>query len=51
MCRPGSPWWRALNEALLRDTAEARALAFGYAGTPSGPGVAAQLWPTSVSDA
>jgi hypothetical protein len=23
--RPGSPWWRTLNEGLLRDTAEARA--------------------------
>jgi hypothetical protein len=41
--RPGSPWWRALNEGLLRDTAEARALAFGYAGEPSGPGVTAHL--------
>jgi len=25
--RPGSPWWRAVNAHLLRDTAEARALA------------------------
>jgi hypothetical protein len=41
--RPGSPWWRALNEKLLRDTAEARALAFGAAGEPSGPGVTAHL--------
>lgn len=41
--RPGSPWWRALNEALLCDTAEARALAFGYPGVPTRPGVAAQL--------
>jgi hypothetical protein len=41
--RPGSPWWRALNEGLLRDTAEARALAFGYDGEPSGPGVTAHL--------
>jgi hypothetical protein len=41
--RPGSPWWRAINECLLRDTAEARALAFGYAGEPSGPGVTAHL--------
>jgi hypothetical protein len=41
--RPGSPWWRALNEALLRDTAEARAFAFGYAGEPSRPGVTAHL--------
>jgi hypothetical protein len=41
--QPGSPWWRALNEALLRDTAEARAFAFGYTGEPSGPGVTAHL--------
>jgi hypothetical protein len=41
--RPGSPWWRALNEGLLRDTAEARAFAFGYGGEPSGPGVIAHL--------
>lgn len=40
---PGSPWWRAQNEALLRDTAEARALAFGRDGDPSGPGVGAHL--------
>jgi hypothetical protein len=40
---PGSPWWRTLNEALLRDTAEARALAFGHPGEPSRPGVTAQL--------
>jgi hypothetical protein len=41
--RPGSPWWRALNEGLLHDTAEARAFAFGYSGEPSGPGVTAHL--------
>lgn len=41
--QPGSPWWRAVNDALLRDTSEARALAFGYDGAPSGPGVAAHL--------
>jgi hypothetical protein len=41
--RPGSPWWRALNEALLRDTAEARALAFGFTGEPSRPAVTAHL--------
>jgi hypothetical protein len=41
--RPGSLWWRALNEALLIDTAEARALAFGLDGEPSRPGVAAHL--------
>src|ERR1044072_8788853 len=40
---PGSPWWRAVNEGLLHDTAEARALAFGYAGEPTTPGAAAPL--------
>jgi hypothetical protein len=40
---PGSPWWRAMNERLLRDGWEARALAFGHAGTPSSPAVAATL--------
>jgi hypothetical protein len=34
---PGSPWWRALNESLLRDTSEARALAFGRPGDPAPP--------------
>ncbi|MDT5092331.1 MAG: hypothetical protein QOH60_1694 [Mycobacterium sp.] len=32
---PGSPWWRAANETLLRDTAEARAFAFGHGGSAS----------------
>lgn len=41
--QPGSPWWRAQNEALLRDIAEARALAFGHGGEPSRPGVTAHL--------
>jgi hypothetical protein len=40
---PGSPWWRAVNEALLRDTCEASSLAFGRAGEPRSPGVAATL--------
>jgi hypothetical protein len=40
---PGSYWWRALNEALLTDTAEARALAFGHTGEPSRAGVTAHL--------
>ena len=40
---PGSPWWRAVNEALLRDTCEASALAFGHAGEPRSAGVAATL--------
>ena len=29
---PGSPWWRAVNERLLRDTAEARAHVLGLSG-------------------
>jgi hypothetical protein len=38
---PGSPWWRAINERLLYDGSEARALAFGHPGPPSSPAVAA----------
>jgi len=41
--RPGSPWWRAVNDSLLRDTCEASALAFGRPGQPRTPGVAATL--------
>src|ERR1700741_1616776 len=41
--RPGSPWWRAINELLLYDGGEARALAFGHPGPPSSPTVAAWL--------
>ncbi len=40
---PGSPWWRAVNETLLRDTCEASALAFGRPGEPRTPAVAASL--------
>jgi hypothetical protein len=40
---PGSPWWRAVNARLLHDTAEARALAAGRAGSPSSHSVAAGL--------
>lgn len=32
---PGSPWWRAVNERLLRDTAEARAHVLGLGGPTS----------------
>jgi len=32
---PGSPWWRAVNERLLRDTAEARAHTLGLSGPSS----------------
>ena len=37
---PGSPWWRAVNERLLRDTAESRALVMGRGGPMSTPSVA-----------
>jgi hypothetical protein len=32
---PGSPWWRAVNERLLHDTAEARAHVLGWGGPSS----------------
>jgi hypothetical protein len=37
--RPGSPWWRAVNERLLRDTYEARARLLGHPGPASSPSV------------
>ncbi|MGH9279957.1 MAG: hypothetical protein ACRD12_17900, partial [Acidimicrobiales bacterium] len=37
--RPGSPWWRAVNERLLRDTCEARARLLGDPGPASSPSV------------
>jgi hypothetical protein len=40
--RPGSPWWRAVNERLLRDTIEATLLMGGCRGQPSAPSV--ELW-------
>jgi hypothetical protein len=36
---PGSPWWRAVNERLLRDTAESRAHVLGRGGPMSTPSV------------
>ncbi len=33
--RPGSPWWRAVNERLLRDTCEARSRSLGHPGPAS----------------
>ncbi|MER5472813.1 hypothetical protein [Streptomyces sp. NPDC002685] len=39
---PGSPWWRAVNERLLRDKAEARLLTDGVAGTASARSV--EFW-------
>jgi hypothetical protein len=38
--RPGSPWWRAVNERLVRDGCEAVALSGDLAGTPSSHAVA-----------
>jgi hypothetical protein len=39
---PGSPWWRAVNEALLRDGCETVALLRDHPGVPSSPAV--QFW-------
>jgi len=39
---PGSPWWRAVNERLLRDGCETVALLGGLAGEPSSQAV--RLW-------
>lgn len=36
---PGSPWWRAVNERLLRDTCEARLRVLGHPGPGSSPSV------------
>lgn len=40
---PGSPWWMAVNDSLLKDTCEASALAFGRPGTPRTAGAKATL--------
>lgn len=37
--RPGSPWWRAMNERLLRDTCEARLRLLGHPGPSTSPSV------------
>ena len=37
--RPGSPWWRAVNERLLRDTCEARLRLLGHPGPASSPSI------------
>ncbi|MFI0407726.1 hypothetical protein [Actinomadura sp. 3N508] len=39
---PGSPWWRAVNDRLLRDKTEALLLADGHSGEPSTRSV--RLW-------
>jgi hypothetical protein len=46
--RPGSPWWRAVNERLLRDTVEATLLNQGCPGRPSTPSV--DLWLTFIDE-
>lgn len=46
--RPGSPWWRAGNERLLRDGCEAVARAGGAPGDPSSPTMA--FWDDFVAD-
>lgn len=38
--RPGSPWWRAVNERILRDGCEAVGLSGGMSGPPSSPSAA-----------
>ncbi|WP_132291429.1 hypothetical protein [Kribbella sp. VKM Ac-2568] len=45
---PGSPWWRAVNERLLRDGCEAVARSGGLSGTPSSHAV--EQWMAFVSD-
>ena len=44
---PGSPWWRAVNQRLLRDGCEAVARSGGLGGTPSSPAI--ELWMSFVS--
>ena len=47
---PGSGWWRAINERILYDGCEARALAFGSPGPASSSTVAAWLEFDSSAD-
>lgn len=44
---PGSRWWRAMNERLLRDGCEAVARAGGHGGPPSSPTI--DLWDDFVA--
>jgi hypothetical protein len=46
--RPGSPWWRAVNERILRDGCEAVALSGNLPGPTSSPTV--DLWMAFVDD-
>lgn len=41
---PGSPWWRAVNEGLLRDAWHAELLVRGRPGTVSRPSVECWVW-------
>jgi hypothetical protein len=43
---PGSMWWRAMNERLLRDGCEAVARAGGHGGPPSSPTI--EIWDAFV---
>lgn len=45
---PGSPWWRAVNERLVRDGCEVVALSGGMGGVPSSRAV--ELWAEFVSE-
>jgi hypothetical protein len=45
--RPGSSWWRAVNERLLLDGCEAMARAGGLAGDPSSPTI--RLWMSFIA--
>ena len=44
---PGSPWWRAVNERLLRDGCEAMARSGGLLGEPSSPTI--WLWMSFIA--
>jgi hypothetical protein len=45
---PGSPWWRLVNERLLRDGCEALARSGGLLGKPSSPTIA--LWMSFIEN-
>src|SRR5215475_5901655 len=45
---PGSVWWRAVNERLLRDGCEVVARSGGRGGAPSSPAI--PLWMSFVAD-
>jgi hypothetical protein len=45
---PGSPWWRAVNERLLRDGCEAMARSGGLPGEPSSPTIG--LWGSFIEN-